>query len=133
MSTKVFIIFTILICIFSDIGGLVFGKLFKGRKLISISPKKTISGAIGAFVFSILLLIIFSFFALININIHIIIYVLITSLFSQIGDILISFLKRKAKVKDTGKLLPGHGGLLDRIDGHLLGVPVGILIFYMIS
>ena len=70
---------------------------------------------------------------LVSINLHIILFVLVTSMASQIGDIFISFVKRKAKVKDTGKLLPGHGGLLDRLDGILLGVPVGVFIFYIFS
>jgi len=58
-------------------------------------------------------------------------YLFITFLISsisQIGDLFISFLKRKAKIKDTGSFLPGHGGLLDRIDGIIFAVPIGLLI-----
>ena len=131
-STKLLIILTILICIATDIGGLTFGKIFKGKKLTSISPNKTISGALGSFIFSILILIIFYFAGIIEMNLNILVFFLITSLFSQLGDILISFLKRNAKVKNTGNLLPGHGGLLDRVDGILLGVPAGIFTFFLL-
>ena len=132
-STKAFLIFTIFICILTDIGGLVFGRFFKGKKLTTISPNKTVWGAVGSLFFSILFLLFFFFMGFVSINLHIILFVLITSMSSQIGDIFISFLKRKAKVKDTGKLLPGHGGLLDRVDGILLGVPVGVFTFYILS
>ena len=132
-STKAFLIFTIFICILTDIGGLIFGRFFKGRKLTSVSPNKTVWGAVGSLFFSILFLLFFFFMGMVSINLHIILFVFFTSMFSQIGDIFISFVKRKAKVKDTGKLLPGHGGLLDRLDGILLGVPVGVFIFYIFS
>jgi|MDTC01.3.fsa_nt_gb phosphatidate cytidylyltransferase len=131
-STKLLIILTILICIATDIGGLTFGKIFKGKKLTSISPNKTISGALGSFIFSILILIIFYFAGIIEMNLKILVFFLMTSLFSQLGDIFISFLKRNAKVKNTGNLLPGHGGLLDRVDGILLGVPAGIFTFFLL-
>ena len=128
-GSELFIIYSLLVCITSDIGGLLFGKIFKGPKLTKISPNKTISGAIGSFVFSIILIPIF-----INnlINLSLEKFILITffiSISSQIGDLFISFLKRKAKVKNTGDVLPGHGGFLDRIDGILLGLPTGILLF----
>ena len=103
------------------------------KKLTKISPSKTIAGSIGGFVLSFLCLLIFlnyiSNYSVLNISILII----TTSFFSQVGDLIISFLKRKAKVKDTGKILPGHGGLLDRIDGILLGLPLGIIIFSLIN
>tara|TARA_B110000967_G_C18727338_1_gene480820 strand:- start:366 stop:734 length:369 start_codon:yes stop_codon:yes gene_type:complete len=120
-----------LICFASDIGGLVFGKFFKGKKLTKISPKKTISGSVGSFFFSFLIILIFSYFNLVGFTFNFIIYAFATSLLCQIGDIFISFLKRKAKVKDTGSLLPGHGGVLDRIDGILFGFPFGIFIFFI--
>jgi phosphatidate cytidylyltransferase len=117
---------------FSDIGGYIFGKVFKGRKLTKISPKKTISGAIGAFVFSLFL---FIFFSLIFENINLTRYLILTlivSAVSQIGDIFISFIKRKAKVKNTSDILPGHGGLLDRLDGILFAIPIGLnLAFFL--
>ncbi len=119
------------ICIFSDVGGLIFGKIFKGKKLTKISPNKTISGSIGSFLMTLLLAPLFYYllnqkfsnlFDLILISIF-------TSFFCQLGDLFISFLKRKAKVKDTGNILPGHGGLLDRIDGMLLAIPIGMMIW----
>jgi phosphatidate cytidylyltransferase len=125
---EIFIIYSLLVSISSDIGGFVFGTIFKGKKLTKISPKKTISGSIGSFIFS-LSLIPFFFQNLINYNIlSLLIITLLISLTSQIGDLFISLLKRKAKVKDTSDLLPGHGGVLDRIDGILFSVPMGFLL-----
>ena len=122
------ILFLLLICcIASDIGGYFFGKIFKGPKLTKISPNKTISGAIGSLLFSCLVLITLFYLLSINIDAKITILAIITSLACQGGDLFFSFLKRKAKIKDTGSLLPGHGGVLDRIDGILLGIPVGII------
>tara|TARA_B110000881_G_C18318990_1_gene385787 strand:- start:223 stop:573 length:351 start_codon:yes stop_codon:yes gene_type:complete len=113
----------------SDIGGLVIGKIFKGKKLSKISPNKTISGSFGSFIFSLFLIPFFlEPFSTYNISI-VILFTLIISLASQLGDLLISLLKRKAKVKDTSDLLPGHGGVLDRIDGIIFAIPVGLLIF----
>ena len=129
MESKNFLIYSILITINSDIGGLVFGKIFKGRKLTKISPKKTISGSIGSFIFSLALVPYFLQY-ISNINIiSIIMITLIISLAAQMGDLFISFLKRKAQVKDTGNLLPGHGGFLDRIDGLLFAIPISFLLF----
>ena len=128
-SFKLIMLFLISICISSDIGGLLFGKIFKGKKLTKISPNKTISGSIGSFVLSLLLIPIFYFLSEENFSnpVNMIISSILVSLFCQLGDLLISFLKRKAKVKDTGDLLPGHGGVLDRIDGMLLAIPIGII------
>ena len=120
------------VCIFSDIGGYIVGKSIGGPKLTTISPNKTISGAIG----SILLAIIGTFSVNILLDVldqrKIITYVWIIamSIFCQIGDLFISFLKRKAKIKDTGNILPGHGGILDRVDGLIIAVPFGILTFF---
>ena len=118
-----------LVSILSDIGGLVIGKTIKGKKLIKISPNKTISGCIGSFIFSLILIPIFyeelsaySFLILILITVMI-------SITSQLGDLFISLLKRKAKVKDTSDILPGHGGFLDRVDGIIFALPIGILLF----
>jgi phosphatidate cytidylyltransferase len=121
-----------LVAILSDIGGLVFGRIFKGKKLTKISPNKTISGSIGSFIFSILL-IPFFFKGQIEHNIlNMLIITIIISLTSQLGDLFISFLKRKAQVKDTSDLLPGHGGVLDRIDGIIFAIPLGIYLFIVI-
>ena len=128
---KMSVLFLICICIFSDIGGLLFGKYFKGKKLTKISPNKTISGSIGSFVMSLFLVPIFYFLLEDKFNDlgHLILLTIAVTLFCQLGDLCISFLKRKAKVKDTGNLLPGHGGVLDRIDGMLFAIPIGIMIY----
>ena len=124
---KLYVFYVIIVCINSDIGGYIIGKIFKGKKLTKISPNKTISGSIGSFIFSLLAIPIFiNDLSFISLNLLIII-TLIISLISQLGDLFISYLKRLSKVKDTGNILPGHGGILDRIDGILLGLPVGLL------
>ena len=125
-NSKLNILFLFTICIFSDVGGLIFGKTFKGKKLTKISPNKTISGSIGSFISS--MVIIPFFYFLINDIFLIITIIILVSLFCQMGDLFISYLKRKANVKDTGNILPGHGGLLDRIDGMLVAIPLGIII-----
>ena len=131
-NLKIYLLYSILVAIMSDIGGLVFGKIFKGKKLTKISPNKTISGSIGSFIFSIFLV---PFFYKSQIDQNILSLLLITiiiSLISQLGDLFISLLKRKAKVKDTSDLLPGHGGVLDRIDGIIFAIPLGIYLFIVI-
>ena len=126
---EIIIIYSILISIMSDVGGMVIGKIFKGKKLTKISPNKTISGSIGSFIFSLFLIPLFiKHFDNYDLVV-IILFTLLISLTSQIGDLLISLLKRKANVKDTSDLLPGHGGILDRIDGIIFALPLGILIF----
>ena len=122
----------LLICISTDLGGYIFGKLFKGKKLTKISPNKTYSGMLGSFTLSL----IFSYFFLESTNIfpylkfnstNILIFILSISLISQVGDIIISYFKRKSKIKNTGNIIPGHGGLLDRIDGMIFAFPSGYL------
>ena len=124
-ESPTFFLYIISICFFTDIGGYIIGKTFGGKKLIKISPKKTISGTIGSFIFSIIPLIIFSNFTHLELDMNKlnILFSLLISLISQIGDLCISYLKRKANVKDTGKLLPCHGGVLDRIDGIIFALP----------
>lgn len=126
-QNKLILFFVITITISSDIGGYVFGKLFKGKKLTKLSPKKTYSGMLGSYV----LAIIFSYIIFVKyISLtDIIIYSFIISSSSQIGDIFFSYLKRNAKIKDSGNILPGHGGLLDRFDGIVLALPIGVLLF----
>ena len=125
---KIYLLYSVLVAILSDIGGLVFGKTFKGKKLIKISPNKTVSGSIGSFLSSMILIPIF-YNELITYNLlTLIILTMVISLISQLGDLFISLLKRKAKVKDTSDLLPGHGGLLDRLDGIIFAAPSGILL-----
>jgi phosphatidate cytidylyltransferase len=131
-ESKILTLSIILICIFSDIGGLIFGKLFKGPKLIKISPNKTFSGSIGSFIFSTVLSI-FLFQGIYGLfSYYFILLGIAISFATQLGDLFFSFLKRKAKLKDTGNILPGHGGVLDRIDGILLGLPIGILTFILL-
>ena len=129
-----FFLFLIIVCIFTDTGGYIFGKIFKGSKLTKISPKKTYSGVIGSFILSLLFGLTYikylgqkSKILLETDPIFIIFLILFISLVSQIGDIIISYFKRKAKLKDTGKILPGHGGFLDRIDGILFVMPITYL------
>ena len=131
-NLKIYLLYSILVAIMSDTGGLVFGKIFKGKKLTKISPNKTISGSIGSFIFSILL-IPFFYNDQIDQNLpNILLITVIISLTSQFGDLFISLLKRKANVKDTSDLLPGHGGFLDRIDGIIFAIPLGIYMFIVI-
>jgi len=128
---KMSMLFLFAICICSDVGGLVIGKIFKGKKLTKISPNKTISGSLGSFMLSLCLVPIF-YFLLIDefLNLFdLMLLAILVSFFCQLGDLFISYLKRKAKVKDTGDILPGHGGLLDRIDGMILAIPLGVLIW----
>jgi len=134
------VLFLLLVCIFSDIGGYVIGKMIGGKKLTKISPNKTISGSIGSFLFSLfppgIFLILYEITKLDYFNFsstpyyenEIIILCILLSLICQMGDLFISYFKRMAKVKDTGKILPGHGGILDRIDGIIFAIPA---IYYL--
>ena len=122
-----------IICISTDTGGYIFGKLLKGPKLTKLSPNKTYAGVIGSFLLSIIITILF--FEL-SLKIHnfrfteeTFIFVLVVSLVSQMGDIIISYFKRLFKVKDTGNIIPGHGGILDRIDGMIFAYPFSYIIF----
>ena len=121
----IFFLYVISVCFFTDIGGYVFGKIIGGKKLSKISPNKTIAGTVGSFISSIIPLIIVLDFNYINLEFNLtnIMFCLLISLISQIGDLFISFIKRKATIKDTGNLLPGHGGILDRVDGIIFAVP----------
>ena len=123
----------ITICIFTDIGGYLFGNIFKGPKLTRISPKKTYSGVFGGFLLSLISGLIFSnYFSveqkIFNKDLFFLLIILFISMISQIGDLIISYFKRKAKLKDSGKIIPGHGGLLDRIDGMIFVFPICYLI-----
>ena len=127
LNSKIFLFIILISCAASDIGGYIFGKIFRGPKLTKLSPNKTISGSFGSIIFSIVILqiIIFQFSSELSVDIMLI--GLFVSIACQIGDIFFSYLKRKAKFKDTGNFLPGHGGILDRIDGIILGVPTGLI------
>ena len=122
----------LIICISTDIGGYIFGKIFKGKKLTKISPNKTFSGMFGSFILSVISS--YFFLELTSIipdlkfnSIYMLIFVLLISLISQVGDIIISYFKRKSNIKNTGNIIPGHGGLLDRIDGMIFAFPFGYL------
>ena len=137
--------FVILICIFTDIGGYVFGKIFKGPKLIKISPNKTYAGMIGSFFLSFITGLIFVYIisnsnlfelypqyfgGMLYINLNnfwLLIFIFLISAVSQIGDLVISYFKRLAKIKNTGNIIPGHGGLLDRVDGIIFAIPIAVL------
>jgi len=116
--------FVLFICVSTDIGGYVFGKLFKGPRLTKISPNKTYSGMIGGYLLSLIFLKIFFDFYNSSVNEKWFIVTILISTASQIGDIIVSYYKRLSKVKDTGKIIPGHGGLLDRIDGMIFAFPI---------
>ena len=123
---SVFFLYILSICICSDIGGYIIGKNIGGKKLTKISPNKTISGSLGSFCFSMLPLLVFNNFDKFEYSLYSIdnfLFCLKVSLVCQLGDLFVSYFKRKAKVKDTGRILPGHGGILDRIDGIIFAVP----------
>ena len=126
------LIFVLIICISTDIGGYIFGKIFKGPKLIKISPKKTYSGTIGGYLLSIIIIIIYQNIFFQNhtsmIFMEILLTAMLISTISQIGDLSISYFKRLSKIKDTGRLIPGHGGILDRIDGMLFAFPFSYIL-----
>ena len=125
-------VFVLLICVSTDTGGYLFGKFFKGPKLTKISPKKTYSGTIGGYVFSVAALLLYTSFInssiFIQFNKEIFYFVVIISTVSQLGDIFISYFKRLSKIKDTGKIIPGHGGILDRIDGMIFAIPFSYIL-----
>ena len=123
------LLFIFFVCISTDIGGYFFGKLFKGPKLTKYSPNKTFTGMIGSFIFSIISMFIFiNIFSEPNFSVKLMIFTIMISLISQLGDIIISYFKRKSNIKDTGKIIPGHGGLLDRIDGMIFAFPFSYIL-----
>ena len=129
------LLFIIAVCISTDLGGYIFGKLLKGPKLTKISPNKTYSGVLGCFVFSIC----FGFFFILYLDqffqnpwqfnsFETFLLIVIISFINQLGDLIISYFKRLNNVKNTGNILPGHGGMLDRIDGIIFTIPCSYLI-----
>ena len=129
---ELYLLYSFFVAILSDIGGLVVGKTFKGRKLTKISPNKTISGSIGSFLFSLFLIPFFYNEFFYNNIFELILITILISLTSQLGDLFVSFIKRKANVKNTSNLLPGHGGFLDRVDGIIFAIPLGLILFYLL-
>jgi len=136
-DSEALLYFVIVLCISSDIGGYIFGKIFKWKKLTKISPKKTISGVFGSYFFSVICLVVFlniytrDFTELLPafINIRSFLVAIIFSTVAQFGDLTISYFKRLEKIKDTGKILPGHGGIFDRIDGLMFVVILAYLLY----
>ena len=124
---KLIIYILLLGCVASDIGGFIFGKTFKGPKLTKTSPNKTYAGALGSIFLTMLIMAILFNSIMTQFTFKILLVGLIVSIACQLGDLFFSLLKRKAKIKDTGNILPGHGGILDRIDGILVGMPVGFI------
>ena len=134
---KYFFLTILMICVFSDVGGYVFGKTFGGKKLTKISPNKTISGSIGSFILSYIgFFIIYLYFGDLlfeRLQIEALVFIpFFISLICQLGDLFISYFKRRAKIKNTGNLIPGHGGLLDRIDGSIFALPIGFIILSLL-
>ena len=134
---KYFFLVILMICVFSDIGGYVFGKTFGGKKLTKISPNKTISGSIGSFILSyigfFLIYLYFGDLLFVRLQIEALVFIpFFISLICQLGDLFISYFKRRAKIKNTGNLIPGHGGLLDRIDGSIFALPIGFIIISLL-
>ena len=134
---KYFFLTILMICVFSDVGGYVFGKTFGGKKLTKISPNKTISGSIGSFILSYIgFFVIYLYFGdllFVRLQIEALVFIpFFISLVCQLGDLFISYFKRRAKIKNTGNLIPGHGGLLDRIDGSIFALPIGFIIISLL-
>ena len=132
---------TILVCVATDIGGYIFGNIFKGPKINKrISPNKTYAGSIGAYLLSIILVYFFVQYSFLISNDlpdyfgkYELTWVLLISSVSQIGDFIISFFKRKSKIKNTGSIIPGHGGILDRIDGMLFAFPFAYIFLNLVT
>ncbi len=139
-SDYIFFLLILLTCIATDVGGYIFGKILKGPKLTKISPQKTYAGSLGGFLLSVILSNIYfnnlNFFSLSDLNREMglknLIIVLSISFISQVGDLVISFFKRKSKIKNTGKIIPGHGGILDRIDGMIFAFPYAYILIKII-
>ena len=134
---KYFFLTILMICVFADVGGYVFGKTFGGKKLTKISPNKTISGSIGSFILSYVgFFVIYLYFGdllFVRLQIEALVFIpFFISLICQLGDLFISYFKRRAKIKNTGNLIPGHGGLLDRIDGSIFALPIGFIIISLL-
>ena len=123
--------FVILICVTTDIGGYAFGKTFKGPKLTKISPNKTYAGMLGGFFLSLISVTMIPLFEVDVMQLSGFLFVIGISCVSQIGDITISYFKRLFRIKDTGKIIPGHGGLLDRVDGMIFAFPFTFIIIYI--
>ena len=122
------VLLILILCVATDVGGYIFGKIFKGPKLTKLSPNKTYAGMFGGYILSLIALSFsFQYFKL-ELSIEWLFFTLLVSSVSQLGDIIISYFKRLSKIKDTGKIIPGHGGLLDRVDGMIFAFPFAYII-----
>ena len=134
-EAQFFLYFALAVSISSDIGGYVFGKIFKWKKLTKISPNKTVSGVFGSYFFSVICLFIYhyqlqnAFGPGFQVNVQAFLITIIFSTVAQAGDLTISYFKRLEKIKDTGKVLPGHGGIFDRIDSLMFVIIFGFLLY----
>ena len=138
-SSLILLLWVIILTISSDIGGYIFGKIFRWKRLTNISPNKTLSGAIGSLIFSIFSILLLGLICKILFQIDLsfflkfkyFIFAVILSLSAQLGDLMVSYFKRLDKIKDTGKILPGHGGIFDRIDSLMLSTIVANILYYL--
>ena len=138
-SSLILLLWVIILTISSDIGGYIFGKIFRWKRLTNISPNKTLSGVIGSVIFSIFSILLLSLICKILFQMDLsfflklkyFIFAVILSLSAQLGDLMVSYFKRLDKIKDTGKILPGHGGIFDRIDSLMLSTIVANILYYL--
>ena len=138
-SSFILLLWVIILTISSDIGGYMFGKIFRWKRLTNISPNKTLSGVIGSLIFSIFSILLLGLICKILFQIDLsfflkfkyFIFAIILSLSAQLGDLMVSYFKRLDKIKDTGKILPGHGGIFDRIDSLMFSTIVANILYYL--
>ena len=138
-SSLILLLWVIILTISSDIGGYIFGKIFRWKRLTNISPNKTLSGVIGSLIFSIFSILLLGLICKILFQIDLsfflkfkyFIFAIILSLSAQLGDLMVSYFKRLDKIKDTGKILPGHGGIFDRIDSLMFSIIVANILYYL--
>ncbi|CEK09695.1 phosphatidate cytidylyltransferase [Legionella hackeliae] len=122
---KAFILYLLVLIWAADIGAYLTGKKFGRHKLIpAVSPGKTIEGSLGGFILSLLIAVAGYFYFQPQTPLIWFCIAAATALISILGDLFISILKRRAKLKDTGHLLPGHGGVLDRLDSLIAASPL---------
>ena len=133
IQSKALLLIPFIMIWISDSGAYFVGRNFGKNKLAkNISPGKTIEGALGGFICNIIFVFILVYFYELNLLLMLLFALFITGL-SIFGDIYQSFLKRQAKVKDSGSIIPGHGGLLDRLDSFCPTLPISYLLYILMS